>query len=170
MLSKPGPDPVETQWHCRSPNQDKGENKRDSMEILWNSYGLPMEQHRSNAGATPEQHRASSLCPGHLAAGASNSVYTNIPARSSPGLQRMGMGSGVGPFGVASNTASCQWREQCEPHRRRQHPRHHVQHAGHCQCAVIGRRLLHCRWSPTLRVGDQPSGPTGRPVAPAFAQ
>jgi hypothetical protein len=35
------------------------------MEYLWNTYGLPMEQHRHNTVATPEQCRANSLYPGH---------------------------------------------------------------------------------------------------------
>ena len=41
------------------------------MEILWNSYGTPMEQHRSNTGATLEQH-------------AGNTPPTRLPHRCWP--------------------------------------------------------------------------------------
>jgi hypothetical protein len=33
------------------------------MEYLWNTYGIPMEQHRANTGAAPELHRSSSGLP-----------------------------------------------------------------------------------------------------------
>ena len=34
------------------------------MEVVWRSYGIPMEHPASNAGATPEQHAIKALEPG----------------------------------------------------------------------------------------------------------
>ena len=39
------------------------------MEYLWNSYGMPMEQHRRNTGLSPWQLRARPPCPRHSNAG-----------------------------------------------------------------------------------------------------
>jgi hypothetical protein len=82
------------------------------MELVWNLYGTPMEQHQSHTGATPEPHRSNAPTAGRVLTGSAGPPPR--PIRESQGVCA---GFSLSPSdGERAGVRGIEWGRRHPPH------------------------------------------------------